>query len=105
MRFLLVTIMAAALATGCVHYPKTNVRVTDDRPSISVTGAPADASVYVDGLFMGTAGDYDGRKKVLQLESGTHEIEIKSGGATVYSETVYLGEGTTKDISVSGGGH
>jgi hypothetical protein len=39
---------------------------------------PADASVYVDGYYVGIVDDFDGVFQRLHLESGAHRIEIRA---------------------------
>lgn len=100
MKYALVSIVMMSLVIGC-SYPTTQVRVTDERPTIAIQGAPANAVLYVDGLNMGLANTFNG-SQLLILEPGTHKIEIKSQEKTLLSEKVFLGEGTAKIFSVSG---
>ncbi len=39
-----------------------------------------DAEVFVDGYFVGTVDDFDGRMQQANLESGPHRIEVKREG-------------------------
>ena len=39
---------------------------------------PADASVYVDGYYVGVVDDFDGVFQRLHLEPGPHRIEIRA---------------------------
>jgi hypothetical protein len=41
---------------------------------------PKEAEVYVDGYYMGQISDFDGAFQHLDLESGTHRIEIRANG-------------------------
>ena len=103
MKATIVVIMALPLFLGCA-YPSTQVRSVDDRPSLAVHGASDDSLLYVDGLDMGSARDYDGEDSALVLEKGTHKIEIRAQGKVVFSETLFLGGGQLKTITVSGTG-
>lgn len=85
-------------------YPKSQIAVKDPRPTISVSGAPADAVLYVDGLDMGEAALYDGVKKTLLLEPGMHHIEVKLGGNTLLSRKAFLDEGAHKEFNLGGTG-
>lgn len=98
------TIVALALiicASGCAI--SSEVRTVDDRARVIVEGAPADAMLYVNGLVMGKASDYSQKEGALALESGTHEIEVKNGNQTFFSERVFLGPGNLKTIKTSAG--
>ena len=44
-------------------------------------GAPRNAEVYVDGRYAGIVDDYDGTFQRLDLEPGSHEIEIRAPAA------------------------
>jgi hypothetical protein len=101
MRFLLVILII--LIAGCA-YPTTSTRTVDDRPSIAIQGAPRGAMLFVDGLNMGEAQQYNGKPKALLLETGTHVVEVRDQERTFLSEKVFLGSGTTKALSVIGAG-
>jgi hypothetical protein len=47
---------------------------------IRIQGAPRNAEVYVDGAYAGVVDDYDGVFQRLDLEPGSHEIEIRTAG-------------------------
>jgi len=95
--FLFVSVML--LIYGCA-YPTTSVKVLDERPSLVIQNAPRDSVLIVDGLDMGKASFYDGQKKVLLLEPGTHKVEVRSNNKRIHSEKIFLGGGETKTINV-----
>lgn len=94
-------VLSAVLLQGC-HYPDAaKIEQKDSRPALGVVGAPAGAVVFVDGLEMGAASRFDGKKNVLLVESGTHLVEVKSAnGQMLYSETLFLSGSTTKLLQV-----
>src|SRR3954454_8702583 len=47
---------------------------------VRIEGAPRNAEVYVDGAYAGIVDDYDGVFQRLDLEPGSHEIEIRTQG-------------------------
>lgn len=90
-------ILSAALLQGCSYPDAAKIEQKDNRPAIGVSGAPKGSMLYVDGLKMGLATQWDGEKNVLLIESGTHLIEVKSTtGVVLHSETVFLSGTTTK---------
>jgi len=99
MKRLLVSSLIMLLVCSC-SYPTSEVRVLDDRPTIVVENAPKGALLFVDGLDMGQAGLYDGRKNALILEPGTHEIEVMNQGNVIHSERIFLGDGESKTLKV-----
>lgn len=87
-RFLLIAVLLAVLA-GCAM-PVTTVSTVDSRPSISIVGAPDDAVLVVDGVQIGAASRYNGEPNVLVVEPGTHRIEVRHGGVTLYDQPVFV---------------
>lgn len=63
---------------------------------IRIQGAPRNAEVYVDGAYAGIVDDYDGVFQRLDLEPGSHEIEIRSQGRPLtYDVNVTPGQTVT----------
>ena len=100
MRFLLISMILVGLA-GCA-YPTSELRIPDDRPRLAIRGAPQDAILYVDGLAMGPAQQYNGQEAALLVEPGTHKIEVISKGKTLLQEKIFLGGGEQKTLNIPG---
>jgi hypothetical protein len=62
---------AGAVAVG----PGSNVY-----GGVSLEITPSDASVYVDGNYVGLVRDFDGSAQPLTLTGGTHQIDIEARG-------------------------
>jgi hypothetical protein len=93
--------LSAVLLQGCRYPDAAKIEQKDSRPAIGVAGAPVGAVVFVDGLEMGPASRFDGKKNVLLVESGTHLVEVKSAdGQLLRSETLFLGGSTTKILQI-----
>ncbi len=91
--------VAAVLGTGCVG-PTTTVRTVDTRPALAVTGAPGGMVLFVDGIAVGRASDYDGNPNVLRVEPGTHEIDVRDGaGQSIFRQRVFV-ESELKTVQV-----
>ena len=56
---------------------------------------PNDASVYVDGFFVGVVDDFDGAFQRLTLDRGPHRIEIRSPEHAPLSVDVMIQEDFT----------
>ena len=94
-------ILSAILLQGCSYPDAAKIEQKDSRPAIGVSGAPEGAALYVDGLEMGLARQFDGTKNVLLVESGKHLIEVKAAdGKVLLSETLFLSSSTTKVLTV-----
>lgn len=97
----LLLVVLATLVQGCSYPAPAKIEQKDSRPSIGVSGAPPRALLYVDGLRMGLARQYNGKESVLLIESGKHLIEVKSAsGDVLLSETIFLSNSTTKVLAV-----
>ena len=94
----LVIIALAALA-GC-SYPSSRTDISDERPSIALSGAPEGSVVFVDGLEMGPATKFDGRNNVLTLEPGNHVIRILLGNDVLLTERIFLSGQATRTLLV-----
>ena len=79
--------------------PVTTVSTVDDRPALAFKGAPEGAFIYVDGLNMGRAAEYNGEPKILNVLSGSHNLRIIFNGAVIYEQRVFV-ESSLKTISV-----
>lgn len=93
----LIVILAVFIA-GCTM-PATTTKSVDSRPSISITGAPGNSLLFIDGVNMGDANQYDGHPNVLMLESGTHTVSIVSNNQVIYEQTIFI-ESELKNIKV-----
>ncbi len=95
----IVAALLLCLLSACV-LPQTTVRSGSTQPSIVVKGAPAGTVLYVDGLAMGAAQQYDGNPNVLVVLEGVHQVEIHQGSTVIYHDKVYVGSGETRALSL-----
>jgi hypothetical protein len=65
---------------------------------VRIQGAPRNAEVYVDGAYAGIVDDYDGIFQRLDLEPGSHEIEIRISGGRPMIYDVNVTPGQTVNI-------
>jgi hypothetical protein len=91
-------IISLLLLIGCVT-PTTVVKTADTRPSLIITGAPADAILLLDGLNMGRANQYDGKPNYLIVIPGTHKISILQGDTVIYEQVIFV-ESERKEVRV-----
>jgi hypothetical protein len=52
----------------------------DDSGGLKLKVKPSDASVYVDGYYVGLVNDFDGAFQKLTIEPGAHRVEIRAPG-------------------------
>jgi len=86
-------------------YPAYGAAVVVPRGSayggVRIQGAPHNAEVYVDGNYAGVVDDYDGVFQRLDLEPGSHTVEIRSGGRPIiYDVNVTPGQTVTIHANV-----
>ena len=105
----LVLIVASmpALATlmGCVQVPTEKAAVVDMRPQISFSISEGDAhlkgaTVYVNGLAIGRAGDFLDGKAAARVLPGNNVVKVVDGPRTVIEQTVYVGDGVARSFTL-----
>lgn len=96
----LLMVLAIASAVAACRYPSGGVEITDERPTIGFKGAPDGAMIFVDGIAMGPAARFDGKKEALLVEPGSHVVEVRMGKRTLLSERVFLGSRATRTFTV-----
>jgi PEGA domain len=70
--------------------------------SVRIVDAPPDAQVFVDGYYAGVVDDYDGVFQHLNLEVGTHHIEIEDPGYPPIAFDVRIEPGQTVTYRANG---
>lgn len=95
-------VFVVLLLNGCV-YPNRQTHTVDDRPSIYIVNPPPNAMLHVDGAKIGPADKFNGEPNILLLEPGVHHVEIREGDNLIRSLDVFLGEGTRREIRLTGG--
>ncbi len=86
------------LVCGC-RYPTTNVSTGDSRPTLSFNNAPKGSYVWVDGINMGHAAQYNGNPKVLIVQPGTHEVKVTLENILLTKQTIFV-ESQNKVINI-----
>ena len=89
-----------SVTLGACSYPTTAVTTVDSRPRIAFSNASPTAQARVDGVSVGQAALFDGRKNTLRLTSGTHVVEVQDGGRIIWSQSIYLGEDLLQTIDL-----
>jgi hypothetical protein len=68
---------------------------SDESGAIRLKVKPPDASVYIDGYYVGIVDDFDGAFQRLRLEPGAHRLEIRSQSYRPLSVDVLIQEDLT----------
>lgn len=96
-------IMAAAAAgvllAACASYPVSETVQGGTSSAIYFESFPEDASVTVDGQYVGLAGQFDGAGQTLAVAPGTHVVQITHGGDVLHDRKVYVGRDSALKIS------
>lgn len=89
--------------SGCTQLPTERQGVTDMRPQLSFkyeNPSFEGGRVLVDGLDVGSVGDYRDGKASLKVLPGMHVVRIVIGNQIVIEEKVYMGDGVNRAILV-----
>ena len=101
---LITPLVVAILLIACA-LPNTGVHTGSIKPTIYVRGASEGEQLYVNGLLMGTATQFNGDPNVLIIEEGANLVEIKRDGLTLHSEKIFISDGESKAITLNTGVH
>jgi len=102
-RKLILTVVCIVFLAACTQMPTEKQNVVDMRPNLSfkVTDESLNrARVLVDGLDVGTVGDYLEGRTALRVLSGNHLVKVVLDGGTVHEEKVYVGDGVNRSLIV-----
>jgi len=97
----IIAIFSLLLISACT-YPQTNTSTVNDEPTLVFEGASKTAIVYLNDLEVGLANKYNGDPNTLIIPRGTHMLEIKDNGATLFSKKIFVSDGASKTITLSG---
>ncbi len=68
---------------------------------IFIAGSPADAAVYLDGHFVGTAGEISNLPNGLIVEPGEHVVELVRPGFETDSKPISVPSGEQVDLELN----
>jgi hypothetical protein len=95
-----VACLCIVLASAC-SYPVTRTTIPDERPTLSLTGVPAGAVLFIDAASIGPADQFLAGVSAVRLEPGTHVVQLRTAGAVIYEQRVYLTGGVYKVLDVN----
>jgi hypothetical protein len=94
---ILISLTFAASLLGCA-LPTTTVTTGTSRPTLTVQGAPQNTVLFVDGLEMGNAAQYNGVTQSLLIEAGTHEVQLRQGTQVLMSQKIFASAGENSKL-------
>jgi hypothetical protein len=83
--------------TGCA-LPTTQVATGASRPTLNIQGAPVSTILYVDGLEVGDATQYNGTTQSLLIEEGVHQVELRQGTVVLMSQKIFASNGENSKL-------
>jgi uncharacterized lipoprotein YajG len=96
---ILFSLLAIIFTLCSCTMPATTVRTVDDRPTLAFKGVPEGALLYIDGLNMGSAAQYNGEPNVLTIEPGTHIVRVTFNNEVIYEQRIFV-ESSLKTITI-----
>ncbi len=77
------------------YYPQYQSNGRDDSGGLKLKVKPSDATVYVDGYYVGVVNDFDSVFQKLTMEPGAHRVEIRANGYETLQIDVRIEPGRT----------
>ncbi|KRA62101.1 hypothetical protein ASD89_23715 [Caulobacter sp. Root656] len=87
-------VLSLALALCGCAYPVSTVSQGSAPTGLFVPTAPADATLAVDGVVVGQAAVFDGRKTVLPVQPGKHHVVVRGSAGVLFDKDIYVGAGS-----------
>jgi hypothetical protein len=69
--------------------------------SLRIKANVDEAKVYIDGALAGTVDEFNGLSEHLELESGSHVLELRADGYQTYTDDVIVEIGKTRTVRIS----
>jgi hypothetical protein len=101
--FAAVAAAALLVAAGCTQMPTETRGVSDMRPQISFkpsSEATRAARVLLDGLDIGSVGDYLDGVSAARILPGSHVLQVRAGEAVLLEEKFYAADGVSRSFSL-----
>lgn len=99
MRTSKILFLTGILALAGCALPRGDVSIPTLGPRLRVTNAPAGAVLVIDARMVGEASRYQGEPDVLQVEPGTHLVEVRLGGTLLLSQKLFWGSTELRTIT------
>lgn len=74
-----------------------------DPTELIVTGTPAASFLFVDGVQMGQAVEAGNKPQILDVQPGSHTLEVKTDDKVVYREDLDVAAGEKRVVKVLSG--
>jgi len=99
MKSLVALPLALALA-GCA-YPVSTVQQGSTPAVLFVPTAPLDAVLVVDGVAVGQAASFDGKRTVLPVQPGKHHVVVRGASSVLFDQDIYVGAGSKVAVELT----
>lgn len=98
MKNAVIVALCAAMLTGCVqNYASREIAQGAAAGSLTVTNAPLDARLLVDGRDLGSVAELKGGAA---LTPGRHDVVIQYAGRRLHTQAVMVSAGARVEVTV-----
>lgn len=101
--YIAVVLVSTPLGGGCTQLPTEKQSVSDLRPKISFKTANESvhtARVLIDGLDIGSVGDFLEGIAAARVLPGTHKLTVTTGAIELLDERIYVGDGVSRSFTL-----
>lgn len=96
----LIAVSLAFALYGCA-YPVSTVSQGSAPTGLFVSGAPAEATLVVDGVLVGLATAFDGKKAMLPVQPGKRHVVVRSSVGVLFDKDIYVGAGSKVAVELA----
>lgn len=96
--FLITALALSITVSGCSYPESQTIQGGSDSGLFISPSVPAAASVYVDNVLVGTAGEFDGANNILDVSTGSHKVAVRDGSSVLIEKTVYVGRNSILEV-------
>lgn len=96
--------LSLALSACVTSKPSKTTNTVTELATISFELADKDASqpigVYLNGLYLGDARDFQTGRTQLEVAPGTHQLQLQQNNRIIFDKKIFTAKGVNKSIRI-----